>query len=123
MNELLLTGLYDKGYKHPSPIQAACIPLLLLGGEGNVVAQAPAGSGKTAAIAVGLLNNVTDINGGLQGVCICHTRELAIQNFRYIKKIAELTEIKVAIAIPEYNEKGTREKSEEDLIPFLAANL
>ena len=84
--------------------------------QGNIVVQAPAGSGKTAAIAVGLLSNVEDLGAGVQGICLCHSRELAIQNFRYIRKVAERTKIKVAIAIPEYHEKDTK-KSEEDLEP------
>ena len=63
------------------------------------------------------MSNVEDLGAGVQGICLCHTRELAIQNFRYIRKVAERTEIKVAIAIPEYHEKDTKKKSEEDLEP------
>jgi len=68
--------------------------------DGNLLAQAPSGSGKTLSIALGLLSNVV-AGQGLQVVCICRTRELCFANWMYIRCIAEFTEIKVAIQISE----------------------
>ena len=73
--------------------------------DGNIVAQAPSGSGKTLAIAVGLLTHVA-VGSGVQAICICHTRELCIQTWKYVKDIASGTEIKIAIAVPPH-EKGS----------------
>jgi len=121
ISNTVLTSIFDKGYKHASKIQGASIPLMLPTGKGHILAQAPSGSGKTCAISVGILSNIQLKKEGddrLQAICVCHTRELAVQNFRYIKKIAEFTKtITVGIAIPEYtlNEK----QGEEDIKKFL----
>ncbi len=49
----LLQAVTDKGYTHPSPIQAQCIPPLLAGRD--VLGCAQTGTGKTAAFALPLL--------------------------------------------------------------------
>lgn len=49
----LLQAVTDKGYTHPSPIQAQCIPPLLAGKD--VLGVAQTGTGKTAAFALPLL--------------------------------------------------------------------
>merc|ERR1712137_988435 len=118
-NPLFVKAILTKGYRKASAIQGASIPLMLPGKEGNILAQAPSGSGKTLAIALGLLSNVT-VGQGIQAVCICHTRELAIQTFKYVTRIAELTEIKTCIAIPEYTEGEA--KAEPELEGFLLKN-
>ncbi|MBN1586084.1 MAG: DEAD/DEAH box helicase [Candidatus Omnitrophica bacterium] len=70
-------ALRDSGYKTPTPIQSATIPLLLEGKD--VVAQAQTGTGKTAAFALPLLTRI-DFNGKLpQVLVLAPTRELAIQ--------------------------------------------
>ncbi|MBP8898705.1 MAG: DEAD/DEAH box helicase, partial [Sulfuritalea sp.] len=49
----LLKALADVGYETPSPIQAACIPVLLAGHD--LLGEAQTGTGKTAAFALPLL--------------------------------------------------------------------
>jgi superfamily II DNA/RNA helicase len=46
----LLKALADVGYETPSPIQAACIPVLLAGHD--LLGEAQTGTGKTAAFAL-----------------------------------------------------------------------
>ena len=36
-----------------------------------------------------------------QGICVCPTRELAIQNFEIIKQLSQFTGISVGLLIPE----------------------
>ena len=52
----LLAALTEIGYETPSPIQAACIPLLLAGND--ILGEAQTGTGKTAAFALPALDKV-----------------------------------------------------------------
>ncbi|MDR0770020.1 MAG: DEAD/DEAH box helicase [Burkholderiales bacterium] len=73
----LLAALSELGYEAPSPIQSACIPLLLAGHD--LLGQAQTGTGKTAAFALPILQRI-DIKKRLpQALILAPTRELAIQ--------------------------------------------
>ena len=76
IKETILKGIQELGFVTPFPIQAQSIPLLL---EGNdVIGQAHTGTGKTASFGIPLLEHISN-NGGIQGLIIAPTRELAIQ--------------------------------------------
>ncbi|MCA9352392.1 DEAD/DEAH box helicase [Patescibacteria group bacterium] len=64
------------GFEEPSPIQQETIPLILDGKD--VVGQAHTGTGKTAAFALPILQNITK-RDGVGAVIIVPTRELATQ--------------------------------------------
>jgi len=65
LNEDILKGINDLGYEEPFPIQEAVIPVLLTGRD--VVGQAHTGSGKTAAFALAMLQDIKPKNG-IQGL-------------------------------------------------------
>jgi len=93
VKETILKGIQELGFVTPFPIQAQSIPLLL---EGNdVIGQAHTGTGKTASFGIPLLEHISN-NGGIQGLIIAPTRELAIQITAEIKKVGKFTGIKVA---------------------------
>ncbi len=73
----LLSALADVGYETPSPIQAACIPLLLAGRD--ILGEAQTGTGKTAAFALPMLANLDLSDTRPQVLVLTPTRELAIQ--------------------------------------------
>ncbi len=73
----LLKVLEEIGYETPSPIQAASIPHLLEGYD--ILGQAQTGTGKTAAFALPLLNNIDIKIKEPQILVLAPTRELAIQ--------------------------------------------
>ena len=80
--EPLCRALADTGYEQPTPIQSQAIPQLLAGHDLLGIAQT--GTGKTAAFAVPLLQNL--IAGGasagpntVRALILAPTRELAIQ--------------------------------------------
>jgi ATP-dependent RNA helicase DeaD len=75
--EPLVRALADIGYESPSPIQAACIPLLLEGRD--LLGQAQTGTGKTAAFALPLLARIDVADTRPQLLVLTPTRELAIQ--------------------------------------------
>ncbi len=73
----ILTALGEIGYETPSPIQAACIPLLLAGED--LLGEAQTGTGKTAAFALPLLARIDLSDRRPQLLVLTPTRELAIQ--------------------------------------------
>lgn len=67
----------DLGYGAPTPVQRQTIPLLLAGRD--VVAQAPTGTGKTAAYGLPIVERLDENELTPQALVIVPTRELAIQ--------------------------------------------
>ncbi len=78
LNEMLLKSLQKSGYEAPTPIQTEIIPHVMAGRD--VVGQAQTGTGKTAAFALPILNqlNLTK-RAKPQVLVLTPTRELAIQ--------------------------------------------
>lgn len=73
----LVQTVLELGYSEPMPIQTAVIPALLAGQD--VIGQAQTGTGKTAAFALPMLQNLNPDLGGIQGLVVAPTRELALQ--------------------------------------------
>ena len=71
---------------HPHPVQAQSLPAILDGRD--VIAQAPTGSGKTAAFGLGLLQAIDPSLIRVQALVLCPTRELADQVGKQIRKLA-----------------------------------
>ncbi|MEG2014651.1 MAG: DEAD/DEAH box helicase, partial [Clostridia bacterium] len=62
----------------------------------DCLAQAPTGTGKTAAFGIPVINMIEDGVQGVQAVILCPTRELVLQLEKELKKIsAHLPQIKV----------------------------
>ncbi len=72
----LQKAIDEAGFKEPSPVQKEAIPLILEGRD--LVAQAHTGTGKTAAFALPVLNNLK-LDGTTEALVIVPTRELATQ--------------------------------------------
>lgn len=77
LSESLLKTLADIGYETPSPIQAQCIPILLDGRD--MIGMAQTGTGKTAAFALPLMEQIDTKLTKPQALILTPTRELAIQ--------------------------------------------
>ena len=93
LKDEILKGITDLGFDDAFPIQEAVIPVLLSGRD--VVGQAHTGSGKTAAFALSMLQQIQPKNG-IQGLIMAPTRELAMQISDEIKKFGKYTGIRVA---------------------------
>lgn len=86
-------GVLAAGYLRPFPIQALAIGPLLEGR--NLVGQAKAGSGKTLAFGVPLVQAVREDLSRVQGLVLAPTRELAVQITLELQKIGAYTGVRV----------------------------
>ena len=82
LSEPLLRALNGAGYTHPTPIQARTIPALLEGRD--VLGIAQTGTGKTAAFALPVLQQLAQQNRRAEArspraLVLAPTRELAVQ--------------------------------------------
>lgn len=93
LSDDVLKGITDQGFEEAFPIQEAVIPVLLSGRD--VVGQAHTGSGKTAAFALSMLQEIQP-KQGIQGLIMAPTRELAMQISDEIKKFGKHTGIRTA---------------------------
>lgn len=73
----IVRALNENGIVEPTPIQRDIIPLAMQGGD--VVGQAPTGTGKTLAFVLPILNSVDREDDGTQIMVLCPTRELVMQ--------------------------------------------
>jgi len=72
-----LTVITDQGFETPTPVQERTIPALLAGRD--VIAQAPTGTGKTAAYGLPIVERLDESRLEPQALVLVPTRELAIQ--------------------------------------------
>jgi len=93
LKDEILKALEELKFEEVFPIQEAVIPVLL--SDRDVIGQAHTGSGKTAAFALSMLQQITP-KKGIQGLVVAPTRELAMQISGEIKKFAKYTGIKTA---------------------------
>ena len=82
----LRAGLDALDYTTLTPIQAQALPAILE--RRDVIAQAPTGSGKTAAFGLGLLHSIDASTLKTQALVLCPTRELADQVGKQLRKLA-----------------------------------
>jgi ATP-dependent RNA helicase DbpA len=85
LDPMLMQGLDALGHVRMTPVQARSLPALLEGRD--LIAQAPTGSGKTAAFGLALLHRLDLAQIKLQALVLCPTRELADQVAKHIRKL------------------------------------
>ena len=89
----LTQAVSELGYTEPTPIQTAIIPLML--GGADVIGQAQTGTGKTAAFALPILNNLKTGQKHVQALVMCPTRELALQVSKAFIEYGKLLNVNV----------------------------
>ena len=97
LNKPIVKAIEAQGYKNPTLIQEQAIPLVLE--KKDVIASAQTGTGKTAAFALPILQNLFDRQDAskkgkkIRALIISPTRELALQieeNFNNYSKYTNL---------------------------------
>ena len=97
LNSALERNLRSAGYDEPRPIQLETIPAVLEGRD--VLGLAQTGTGKTAAFALPILNNLLESRRrpGPRVLVVAPTRELAIQIDGDFRKLANSTPIRTVV--------------------------
>jgi len=85
LDPTILKALDKMQFKEPSSVQAETIPLILQ--KKDLIALAKTGSGKTAACAIPICNNVNIDIPQIQALIVVPTRELALQYATESQKI------------------------------------
>jgi len=95
LSEPILRAIEEKGYRHPTPIQAQAIPFVLMGRD--VLGTAQTGTGKTAGFVLPMLDILSGSRARARmprSLILEPTRELALQvaeNFLQYGKYLKLT--------------------------------
>jgi len=105
LKENLLEGIFNvMKFEKPSKIQAETLPMILEPPHRNLISQAHNGSGKTTCFVLGMLSLVDPEVKQPQALCICPTRELAVQNLDRTQKMGTFcTGTTYALVVPGQN--------------------
>ncbi|MEX1100258.1 MAG: ATP-dependent RNA helicase DbpA [Bacteriovoracaceae bacterium] len=107
----LVKNLADLKFTRMTPVQEKALPYILEGH--NVLAQAKTGSGKTAAFALGCLNELDVSNLAPQSLILCPTRELAEQVAKETRTLArQMKNVRVLTlvgAVAQYHQEKSLE--------------
>ena len=94
LSEPVARAVEEMGYRDPTDIQAASIPLLLDGRD--LMGQAQTGTGKTAAFGIPLVELIDPERPVVQALVLAPTRELAMQISQELARLARHREIRIA---------------------------
>ncbi len=100
LTDPILRSLKKEGYTNPTPIQSQAIPIALKGTD--ILGCAQTGTGKTAAFAIPILENLAKTAGNhhnkkIRSLIVTPTRELAIQIDESFKNYGQYTNLKSAV--------------------------
>jgi superfamily II DNA/RNA helicase len=84
IGDLLLQGIYNKGFEFPSPIQYKAVKCIAT--KQDLIAQSQSGTGKTAAFCISMLQTIQD-QPETQGIILVPTHELADQAYNTLTSI------------------------------------
>ena len=88
LNKNLQKAISDLGFKNPTPIQEESITYLLEN-EGDLIALAQTGTGKTAAFGIPILQKINLTKKHPQAIILCPTRELCLQISKDLQSFAK----------------------------------
>ncbi|MDA8563647.1 DEAD/DEAH box helicase [Mariniblastus sp.] len=94
LSDQMMATLKKIGYEKPSPIQAGVIPLAM--DEHDVIGQARTGTGKTAAFAIPILEqlDLDVLKPKPQALILTPTRELAVQVENEFRRMSDESEVR-----------------------------
>ena len=96
----LLKAIEELRYVHPTPIQAATIPVALLGRD--ICGCAATGTGKTAAYMLPVLERLLyrpASEAVTRVLVLVPTRELGVQVYQVTRQLAQFTSVEVALSV------------------------
>merc|ERR1719412_3178262 len=96
----LLKAIEELKFVHPTPIQAATIPVALLGRD--ICGCAATGTGKTAAYMLPVLERLLyrpATDAVTRVLVLVPTRELGVQVYQVTRQLAQFTSIEIALSV------------------------
>jgi len=105
----LLKAISERGYTHPTPVQAKAFGPVMEGKD--VIVRSKTGTGKTAAFGIPLLEKIPIGDRGVRALILCPTRELAMQVAAELESLAKYRNVEI-VAI--YG--GASMKQQEDAL-------
>lgn len=81
-------------FERPSKIQAVTLPMVLTPPHKHLIAQAHNGSGKTTCFVLSMLSRVDVSIAKPQALCVCPTRELAVQNLQVLQRMGKYSGVR-----------------------------
>lgn len=100
-NQDILAGIALMASK-PSKLQVEALQMLLLESKDAILFN---GYGKTFAVAIAMIQHVDSTKEHPQVLCICTTREAAIQTHEMVEHLAWYTGVTVGLAVKDQSKK------------------
>jgi ATP-dependent RNA helicase DeaD len=114
LSDSLRRAVKDRGYEHPTPVQARAFAPVVAGKD--LIVRSKTGTGKTAAFALPLLERVAEGERRVRALVLCPTRELAIQVANEISDLGKYKDVKVTAIYG-----GASMKTQEDALDYGSA--
>jgi ATP-dependent RNA helicase DeaD len=89
----LRKGIEERGYKEPTPVQAAVFAPIMAGRD--LIVRSKTGTGKTAAFGIPLLERIPAGTRKASALVLCNTRELALQVSQEIEGLGKHKDLRV----------------------------
>ncbi|HVP59021.1 MAG TPA: DEAD/DEAH box helicase [Myxococcaceae bacterium] len=86
-------ALADRGYTHPTPVQAQAFDPVMQGKD--LIVRSKTGTGKTAAFGLPLLEKMDPEDKAVRALVLCPTRELALQVAAELQDLAKYKGVRV----------------------------
>ncbi|HZH78300.1 MAG TPA: DEAD/DEAH box helicase, partial [Archangium sp.] len=94
LSEPLRRGITERGYTHPTPVQAKAFGPVMAGRD--LIVRSKTGTGKTAAFGLPLLEKISSEDKRVRALILCPTRELALQVSEELAALGKHKGVKVA---------------------------
>ncbi|HYO58754.1 DEAD/DEAH box helicase, partial [Archangium sp.] len=94
LSEPLRRGITERGYTHPTPVQAKAFRPVMEGRD--LIVRSKTGTGKTAAFGLPLLEKISAEDKRVRALILCPTRELALQVSEELSALGKHKGVKVA---------------------------
>ncbi|HEX8825688.1 MAG TPA: DEAD/DEAH box helicase [Archangium sp.] len=94
LSEPLRRGIAERGYTHPTPVQAKAFRPVMDGRD--LIVRSKTGTGKTAAFGLPLLEKISSEDKRVRALILCPTRELALQVSEELASLGKHKGVKVA---------------------------
>ncbi len=126
LDERLLHGIADTGFKYCSPIQASSLPHTLRGND--VIGKAQTGTGKTAAFLITIFNDLLSnpveeerFAGEPRALVIAPTRELVVQIGEDARQLGKYCGLNVVTLIGGMDYQKQLDRLSNDLVDIVVA--